>query len=141
MKGKTVISIFLPLIIITVGIVFNFPEFLMGSPATIKNLIVTIVYLAIWVIALTISKKSKNCGILKCYSVFWIITMFFAIITGYVNVVDANADWAILFAILFLTQWYGIIFFAGSYLTASIIVALISLIMFITTVISLNKAI
>lgn len=136
MKHKAIISIILPLAIIIVGLVLNFPEFLMGSPATIKNVIVTFVYLATWILILTINAKSKTRGIMKYYSVFWIITLFFAILVGYVNVTEATINWAIPFVILFLTQWYGINFFVESYLTISIIIVSISLLMFIATFLS-----
>lgn len=132
--------IILPLFIITVSIALNFSEFLMGSPASIKNLIVTMVYLVTWIIVIKISSTTKKKGILKYYSIFWIITLFFAVVTGYVNVTETNADWAISFVILFLTQWYGIHFFVESYLTASILIAFISLLMFITTFLSFKKA-
>ncbi|MCT8138433.1 hypothetical protein H1D32_12170 [Anaerobacillus sp. CMMVII] len=133
------ISILLAIIIIIVGIILNFSEFSMGSPATMKNLIVTFVYFAIWVLVITIGAKSKSRGTMRYYSVFWLITLFFSIITGYVNVAEVNVDWAIPFVILFLTQWYGINFFVESFLTSSIIIAFISLIMFITTIVSLKK--
>ncbi|MDF2883945.1 MAG: hypothetical protein K0R54_4510 [Clostridiaceae bacterium] len=44
MKYKAPISISLSMIAIISGIYLNFPQFLMGSPANIKNLNVTIAY-------------------------------------------------------------------------------------------------
>lgn len=86
----------------------NFQEFLMGSPATIKNMIVTFVYIVIWILVLIIGIKNKNRGIMKYCSVFWIIMMFLSILTGYVNITGAQVDWALPFAILLFGQWYGI---------------------------------
>jgi hypothetical protein len=136
LKGKAIVSIIVPILIITVAIEMNFSEFLMGSPATIKNLVVTFLYLATWIVILVVTAKSKNRILMTFYSVFWLMTLFFAIITGYVNVVEANVEWAIPFVILFLTQWYGFNYFVGSFLTASILIACISLIMVVTTVLS-----
>lgn len=110
----------------------------MGHPATVKNLIVTLVYLAIWILVLTIGIKIKNREVMKYCSIFWIITLFFAIITTYVNVTGATVNWAIPFVALILGQFYGIIFFVKSLLTSSILIAFISLVMVITTVISLK---
>jgi hypothetical protein len=88
-KERKTISIIFPIFAIIVGIKFNFQEFLMGSPATVKNLIVTFVYIAIWTYVLTIRYKSKN-KIMKYYSAFWLLTLLFAILTGFVNMTGAN---------------------------------------------------
>jgi hypothetical protein len=139
LKGKAIVSILLPILIITVGIYMNFQEFLMGSPATIKNLVVTSLYLATWIVVLVVTAKSKNRVLMKFYSVFWVMTLFFAFNTGYANIVETNGSWAIPFVILFLTQWYGLKYFVGSFLTASILIACISLIMVVTAVLSFKK--
>lgn len=49
MKYKALISISLSVIAIIGGIYLNFPKFLMGSQANIKNLIVTFAYVIIWI--------------------------------------------------------------------------------------------
>lgn len=139
MKNKATTAIILSILTVIIGIVLNFQEFLMGSPATVKNLIVTFAYIIMWILIITRSTKIKNCGVMKCYSIYWILTLFLSILTGYVNITGAQVDWAIPFVILFLGQWYGINFFVGSFLTASIITAVISLVMLITTVISLKR--
>lgn len=131
MKNNTPAIIVLSIFAAIGGMVLNFQEFLMGNPATIKNLIVTLVYVAIWVLVLTISIKNKNRGIMKYCFVFWIITLFLSILMGYVNGTGAQVDWVLPFAILLLGQWYGINFFVGSFLTTSIIMAVISLVMVI----------
>lgn len=50
MKNKTILLIVLPISTIILGLVLNFPEALMGSAASTKNLIVTLVYLATWIL-------------------------------------------------------------------------------------------
>lgn len=139
MKDKAIITVILSIFIFILGIVLNFQEFLMGSPATIKNLIVTFVYFSAWTFVMRISVKSKNYLLIKYYSGIWIATLITAIITVYINITDVIATWALPFAILFLTQWYGIRFFVGSLLTVSIIIAILSFIMFSIAVLSLRK--
>ena len=140
MKERKTISIIFPIFAIIVGIKLNFQEFLMGSPATVKNLIVTFVYIAIWTYVLTITSKSKN-RIMKYYSAFWLLTLLFAILTGFINMSGANIDWswAIPFVILLLTQWYGIGLFIDNFLISTIIISSLSLIMFIATIYSLKR--
>lgn len=140
MKNNTTFAIVLSALAIIGGMVLNFQEFLMGSPATAKNLIVTSGYIAIWILVLGIGTKSKNRGIIKYCSVFWAVTLFLAISTAYINATGATADWALPLVVLLLGQLYGITFFAGSFLTASIIMAFISLVILITAVISLKRA-
>lgn len=139
MKNNTPAIIILSIFAVIGGMALNFQEFLMGNPATIKNLIVTFVYIAIWFFVLIIGIKNKNREIMKYCSVFWIIMLFLSTLTGYVNVTGAQVDWALPFIILLLGQWYGINFFAGSFLTTSIITASISLVMLTTTVISFKR--
>jgi len=76
MKYKTTFAIALSALAIIGGVVLNFQEFSMGSPATVKNLIVTSRYSAIWILVLIIGGKSKIRGIVKYCSVFWAITLF-----------------------------------------------------------------
>ena len=139
MKNKAKATIILSIATVIGGMALNFQEFLMGSPANVKNLIVTFAYIAIWILVLRIGTKSKNRGIMKYCSVFWIITLFLAILTAYINATGASADWALPFVILLLGQWYGITFFVGSFFTASIITVFISLVIFTIAVISLKR--
>ncbi|MCC5910098.1 MAG: hypothetical protein JJT76_06640 [Clostridiaceae bacterium] len=138
MQNKAAVIIVLSIMTVIGGMVLNFQEFLMGNPATVKNLTVTFAYIGILMLILTISIKSKNRRVMKYFSVFWMINLFLAILTGYIGATGALADWSLPFAILLLGQWYGINFFVGSFLNASIIMAFISLGMFITSVISLK---
>ncbi|MBM4761196.1 hypothetical protein [Bacillus sp. B15-48] len=138
MKNRIALSIALPIFAIIVGLVLNFPEFLMGSPATLKNLFVTVLYIVIWIYSLMITSKGKNRRIMKYYLGFWLFTLFFAILTGFVNIIDVNVDWAIPFVVLLLTQWYGFELLVNHYLITSMIISSLSLIMFIATFISLR---
>lgn len=140
MKNRTTATIIISIVGVIGGMALNFQEFLMGSPATVKNLIVTFAYIAIWILVLRIGIKNKNRGIMKYCSVFWIITLFLSILTGYINATGASADWALPFIVLLLGQWYGIRFFVGSFLNTSIIMAFISLVIFTTAIISLKRS-
>jgi hypothetical protein len=139
MRNKATGAIVLSIAAVIGGMVLNFPEFSMGSPANIKNLIVTFTYIAIWIIVLGIGIKIMNRGLIKYSSVFWLITLLLALLTWYANVTEVNVSWAIPFAILLLGQWYGINFFVGSLLTTSIVITFISLVMFTSTAISLKR--
>lgn len=139
MKNSKSIIIILSVIVAFGAIALNFNEFLMGSSASVKNLLVTLAYMAIWILFLIIGTKSKNSGIIKYCSIYWVITMLTAIVAWYANTTDAIVDWAIPFVILFLGQWYGVAFFAQSTLTMSIIVLFISLAMFSITLMLLKR--
>ncbi|MHC1685257.1 MAG: hypothetical protein AB6733_20350 [Clostridiaceae bacterium] len=132
MKDKAIISVILSLVAIIGGLVINFPQFLMGNSANVKNLIATLVYLIIWVLALIIGARSKCRGIMKCFFVFWISTLIFSVMTIYVNITEVYVGWAIPFVILLLSQWYGIGFFINGFVTIAIIIAVISLVMTLT---------
>jgi hypothetical protein len=139
MNKASIIPIILSILIVIGGMVLNFQEFLMGSPATIKNVIVTTAYMLIWILILMIAIKNKNSSLMKYSSVFWVLTMLTSLLTAYVNVTEANIDFGIIFVILLLGQWYGINFIVGSYLTISIIIAIISLIMFVISIFSIRN--
>jgi hypothetical protein len=130
-----------PLSIVTVivAMAFNFPQFLMGSPATVKNIIVTLVYITIGILVLIISARNKNRQIIKASLVFWLLTFIFALFTAYINLTDAIAYWAIPFVIVLLGPWYGISFFTSSFLMVSIIIVLLSLGLSIAAVLSLRR--
>lgn len=116
------------MIAIISGIYLNFPQFLMGSPANIKNLIVTLAYVIIWITALIIGIRSKNYMIMRCFYIFWIVTLIFSIVTVFINMTEIYAAWAVPFVILLLTQWYGFQFFINNFETSAIIIAVISLV-------------
>jgi len=70
MKNIAPITIILFIVTIISGSILNFNEFLMGSPATIKNLSVTIAYLTICLLILGVGIKYKNTVIMKrCSSI------------------------------------------------------------------------
>jgi hypothetical protein len=140
LKNKvSIIPIILSILIVIGGMVLNFQEFLMGSPATLKSVIVTTAYILIWILLLMIGIKNKDSVVMKYYSVFWVLTMFTSLITAFVNVADANIGFVNIFVILLLGQWYGIKFIVGSYLTTLIIIAIISLIMIIISIFSIRN--
>ena len=138
MKNKGTLITILSIATFIICMVLNFPEFKMGSFVTIKNVIVTFSYVAIWILVLIVGVIGKKSGIVLYSSVFWIITLFISILTVYINVTGNSANWALPFAILFLGQWYGLGFFVWSILSQYIVIALISLSMLTITVITLK---
>lgn len=133
-----VFFVVVPIFAIIAGVVLNFQEMLMSSPATIKNVMVTFAYLAIWACILIITLKTNNHNATKYYLVFWLLTLFFAALTGFVNVTEVHGDWAIPFIALLLTPWYGIERFVDNFLITSIIIASLSLVMFIAFLFTLK---
>jgi hypothetical protein len=140
MKNNGPITIILSLLIVIGGIVLNFQEFLMGSPATINNLVVTVVYIIVWVLIILISIKYKSVRVMKVYAGFWLLTLFFSILTVYVNVVETgDVSIVIPFVILLITPWYGISYNIENFAISSMIIAVISLVIVIITVLSIIK--
>ena len=111
----------------------------MGHTPTIKNLVVTVVYITIWVFVLSIASRNKDRVMMKYYSVFWLITLFFAILTVLVNAAVFNAYWATPFIALLLPQWYGIELMVDNFLITSVIISSVSLILFIAILLSLKR--
>lgn len=139
MERNGTILVVLPVIIIIVGLILNFPEFLMGNPATLKNIIVTVGYLVIWIFILSYASKVKNRTLMKFYSAFWLITLFFGILTVYVNSTEINAYWATPFVGLLLPQWYGIEYFVDNLLVTAVIISSVSFVMSIATILLLQR--
>jgi hypothetical protein len=148
MQNKRTLTIILSsaLIILSIAtfiicLFLNFTQFQQGGSTTIKSVIVTFSYVAIWTFILVIGIISRNRGIVKYCSVFWIITLVTTIGLIYANMVTitGNAfDWIIPLVILFMGQWYGLRFFIWSDITRSIIIAIISLVMLVIAVIWLK---
>jgi hypothetical protein len=111
------------------SMILNFPEFLMGSPATVKNIIVTLIYLISWIVFLIILLRSKTHGLIKYNLLFWLITFSLALLTYYANATEATLNWAIPFVIIFLGPWYGIRILTGNFLILSVFIMLISSVM------------
>lgn len=139
MKPKTGLVVTLSIGIAIAAVVLNFPEFLMGSPANTKNVIVTIAYMTGWIFVLRISIKDRDRKILTFAIFFWLATLLFSLLAAYVNATGALVDWAIPFVIIFLGPWYGITIFTNSFLTASIIIALISFVVLTTAIVLLQR--
>jgi|BioPla2DNA2_1021312.scaffolds.fasta_scaffold36976_5 hypothetical protein len=75
-NSKNIIVVLLSVIATIVAIVLNFNEFLMGNYASVKNLLVTFSYMAIWILVLIVGSKTEDCGIIKYCSIFWILDYY-----------------------------------------------------------------
>lgn len=126
MKYKTAISVILSITAVSGGMILNFPQFLMESPATLKNLVVTIAYVVTWIFALIIGIRSMSRRVKRYFCMFWAATLIFSMLTVYVNLTGIYAGWAIPFVILLLTPWYGICFLIDDFMQSAIVIALIS---------------
>ncbi|MBX4270311.1 hypothetical protein [Clostridium estertheticum] len=119
--------------------VLNFFDLKMGGPTTIRSVIVTFSYIAIWIFVLIVGIIIKNRGIVRYCSALWIITLFIATLTVYINATGNSATWALPLVVLFLGPLCGIGFFVSSFLYQSIIITIMSLVMLIITVISAKR--
>lgn len=117
----------------------------MGDPPTIKNLVITILYLAIWVFVILVAMQYRNRTAMKYYLAFWLLTLCFAIAVILVNMGIFEAFWIAtdlwltIFVALFITPWYGVNLFAEGYFVYPMIISSISLILVITTAFSLKR--
>lgn len=128
MKIKKVIVIFISILAVLVGGILNFREFVNDYwPVSIKNVIVTAAYIVTWVIALSISIKYKYYRVAKIYSIFWLITLIYAILLILCNTTEVNLGWAMLPAIPFLCPWYGLKFYIKDNMKSGILITICSL--------------
>jgi len=100
-------------------------EFLMGS-RPIQECNVTIAYMTGWISSYALASKTVTANTNIC-DFLLVSDIVVSLLTAYVNATGALVDWAIPFVIILLGPWYGITIVTNSFLTASIIIALISL--------------
>lgn len=130
MKTKTA-CILISAMNIVGGILFNIREFMNDYwPVTFKNVIATLIYAAVWVLVFKIAIKNRYLGMIKAYSMFWGITCVLALITILIEATDINAGGAILLVIPFLSQWYGLRYFAADSMIISGIISILSVTIF-----------
>ena len=115
------------------GVMLNFKEFLMGSPANLKNVLVTLAFVFVWLFVFKTAARSKTRGIVLFSAVYWCMTLIFSVLTAAVNLTHAQIDWAIPFVIILIGPWYGLYFFAKDFFTTALLIALVSLGMLIVT--------
>ncbi len=133
MKTRTAL-IMISIMNIVGGIIFNLRGFMNDYwPVTFKNVIVTLIYVAVWIIIFRTAIKNEYFGVIKVYSVFWRITCILALVTIMIKVTGINADGATLFIIPFLSQWYGIRYFIENSGVVSGMITIISLFILAST--------
>lgn len=132
MNYKVFACLFLAILNIALGVTLNFYDFFSGSPSTLENFLVTIMHLAVWIICFGIAYKAESKGVLVLYAIFWALTFAIAALTAYINSVETTVDfaWAIPIAILLLPQWFGLNYLVEGYFASSMIVMVMSLIIF-----------
>jgi len=124
MHKKQSVKPFLVVTGVLLAAAINFPEYLMGSPATLKNLLITLGYLGMWIV---IPTREFSPGGRFSFMLFWGGTLLIALVTAWVSVTGGSAVWAILPALPLLGPWYGLMFFASDYSVMAALVALFSL--------------
>ena len=140
MERNVSLSILLIVITFIVCLVLNFPASLMGDPATMTNVVVTFIYISVWILVMSIVSRNRNQFVLKFFLAFWLVNLFFAVLTVLVNMEILNAFWATPFVALLITQWYGIELFVDDFLITAIIISAISLLFIFAALLSIRKA-
>jgi hypothetical protein len=127
-ERKPIISIIFSLVAITGCFAVNYPEYMMGTPATIKNAIVTALYIVLWIYAFYYAKYNNRRKTWWFYFIFWGLTLACAIMYLYAILTDGLADWYMFMGIALIGQFYGLGFFLGTsivFYSAIIAIALI----------------
>jgi hypothetical protein len=116
-----------PMLVTIIAIRMNFNSSLQGSPAVLKDAIVTISFLIIWAIFLVYAVKRRELSLIFASTVFWALSLITALVTLMVNIFDLTIDIIIPFAIVFLTPLYGMGIFGVSTIFSLIIMMLLSM--------------
>lgn len=140
MERKVTLSILLITITFIVCLVLNFPDALMGNAPTIRNAIITFVFVSIWIFVFFIVLRNKNQAVMKFFLLFWLVTLFFAVLTALANGEIIDATWATAFIALLITPWYGIELLTDDFLITAIIISIISVLFIFSAGLSLAKS-
>lgn len=132
------ILVILPIITTLLGLILNFQNSIMGD-TSINNLVVTLLYLVVWIITFSVCIKTRSLKVMKVYLIFWITTLFLAIVTVFINLTEMTANAVLPLIIVFLTQWVGIDYFVDDYLISFVCVSFISFTMSLISVIFVTK--
>lgn len=132
MNHKILVCIVLPLLNITFGVALNLLDSFVGNPATLDHLLVTIIHLGVWIICFGLAYKAESKGVLVFYAIFWALTSGMATLMAYIDSVETTVDftWTIPIAMLLLPQWFGLNYLVEGYFVSSMIVLVMSLIIF-----------
>ncbi|WP_404460742.1 hypothetical protein [Sutcliffiella horikoshii] len=132
MNYKILACLILPILNIAFGVALNFLDSFVGDPATLENLLVTIIHLTVWIICFGFAYIAESKVVLKLYAMFWALTSAIAALTAYINSVETTVSfaWAIPIAMLLLPQWFGLNYLVEDYFVSSMIVLVMSLIIF-----------
>lgn len=112
------------IIVMVLAVVLNFNAMLMGSTASLLNVIVTACFLGFWVAFIALARMSKR---LLIYSVaIGGITLIAALLALVINVYAWDIPIALPLVAIFLTPLYGITaVLSGDFISASITMAVI----------------
>ncbi|MCB2340230.1 hypothetical protein [Clostridium estertheticum] len=141
MENKRILLTILSVATYIICLVLNIAVFISDIPITMKNVIVTLIYISVLILATILEIIIKNIKIVKYLSMFWFATLFSGVLLVYINTINTiglTPHWMTPFMVLFISPWCGLGYFVNSNILNAIIITLISLIMFIITVISLK---
>jgi len=142
MEDKRILITVSSISVYIICMVLNFTVFFSCStPVTMKNGIVTLIYITVLVMAPILGIIIKNRKVVKYSSIFWGATLFSALILLSINIPVIKVlteNWMMPFIVLFIIPLGGLEFFVNSNILNAIIITIIALVMFIITVMSLK---
>ncbi|MCB2340239.1 hypothetical protein [Clostridium estertheticum] len=138
MENKRTLINYLYIAAYIICLALNITVFISEIPITMKNVIVTLIYIIVFILATILEIINKNRKIVKYLSMFWFATLFSGVLLVYVNTVGLSPHWMIPFMVLFISPWCGMEYFVNSNILNAIIITFISLVIFIITIISLK---
>lgn len=136
MENKRTLINYLYIATYIICLALNITVFISEIPITMKNVIVTLIYIIVLILATILEIINKNRKIVKYLSMFWFATLFSGVLLVYVNTVGLTPRWMIPFMVLFISPWCGMEYFVNSNILNAIIITFISLVMLIITIIS-----
>lgn len=108
---KYALSFFI--IIITIpAIILNFSTYLMGNPATISNLKVSIIFLILWFLLSVYCGWKKEKSYKKFTLIYWGISIITSLLIGLISIINING-----MILAPLAIWYGSPIYGLRYLT------------------------
>lgn len=138
-KMHQVLFIIIGIFNLIFGMVLNIGIFASGGPGSYKNLLVTIIYIIIWIAIIYFSKKFRLISTIQLALTVWIITTIVSIVMILANVYDkVDFSFIIPLAILFWGQLYGISLWASDKITG-IITLIISIGFVILSIYNLKR--
>lgn len=93
---------------IIISLCLNFNEFLIGGPVNFKNIIVSIVYILIWIAIILLANWLKSKKLLKIFLGFWMLDLILIVLMIIISKLDMYLPLIIPFILLCFGPMYGL---------------------------------